>query len=131
MSREPVDLPEGLPGFNWGAFFLAPIWGVAHGQWSGVFFLPLWVFVDNVLSGPRPFGVWTLVIGWSMALVTLGFQVGFARNANRYAWLRAGGRTSLERFVRGQRAWAIAGGILFVAMALWVGLFPAGAGAGI
>jgi hypothetical protein len=48
-----ADPPAPIPRFNWGAFFIPPIWGVANGQWPGVFFLPLWVFIDNMLRGPQ------------------------------------------------------------------------------
>jgi hypothetical protein len=35
-----------------------------------VFFLPLWVFIDNVLRGPQPFGIWSAVAGWTVAALT-------------------------------------------------------------
>lgn len=117
-AEEPTQ-PE-LPPFNWGAFLMPPIWGVAHGQWAGVFFLPAWAFVDNVLRGERAFGVWTLVLGAGMVLATLALQFAFARNANRVAWRHADGRLTVEAFVRRQRYWAVASALLAVGMAVWI-----------
>ncbi len=114
------DGPEGLPRFNWGAFLMPPIWGVAHGQWAGVFFLPAWAFVDNVLRAERAFGVWSVVLGVLMVLATLGLQLAFARNADRVAWRRAAGRIDLATYLRNQRRWAIGCALLAAGMAVWV-----------
>lgn len=118
-ERETRSRPP-IPRFNWGAFLIPPVWGVAHGQWAGVFFVPLWVFVDNMVRGPRPFGVWTVLLGYSMAAVTLGCQVAFAANANRLAWSRVAGHMALDEFVRRQRIWAVAGAFGVVAIAAWI-----------
>jgi hypothetical protein len=115
----------GLPRFNWGAFLMPPIWGVAHGQWAGVFFLPAWAFVDNVLRGESAFGGWTIALGLVMALATLGLQVGFAMNANRVAWGNAQQGLTLEAYLRRQRYWAIASAVMAVGMAVWIAAFIA------
>lgn len=125
MTRAPGSPAEdsavaALPSFNWGAFLMPPIWGVAHGQWAGVFFLPAWAFVDNVLRGERVFGPGTLALGVAMALATLALQFVFARNANRVAWGRARDGLSLEVFLRRERYWAIASALLAVGMAAWI-----------
>ncbi len=120
-SRPPI------PRFNWGAFLIPPIWGVAHGQWAAVFFVPLWVFVDNMIRGPRPFGVWSVVVGYAMAAVTLGFQVAFALNANRFAWSRVADQISPEEFRRRQRIWGVAGLAGAVAVAAWITASASGA----
>ncbi|MDP2232926.1 MAG: hypothetical protein Q8K89_04765, partial [Actinomycetota bacterium] len=83
MSKAPS---ASLPRFNWGAFLMPPIWGVAHGQWAGVFFLPAWAFVDNVVRAGRSFGAWSTVMGAAMVLATLALQVLFAMNADKIAW---------------------------------------------
>ena len=128
MTGGRDGLPEQVSRFNWGAFFLPPIWGVAHGQWPGVFFLPLWVFVDNMLRGPRPFGAWSVVLGVSMAFITVGFQAAYAYNANRFAWARTGGRVEPGVFACRQRAWGIAGILVTAAMAAWIVMFLLDAG---
>lgn len=118
-----ADPPPPIPRFNWGAFFIPPIWGIANGQWPGIFFLPLWVFIDNLLRGPQPFGAWSVAAGVTVAGVTLGAQAVYALNANRLAWHRAAGRTSPERFARHQRLWGMAGLLTFAGMAVWITLF--------
>lgn len=141
MTREPHERraeedagalfagpPAPIPRFNWGAFFIPPIWGVAHGQWPGVFFLPLWVFIDNLVRGPQPFGVWSAVAGWLVAAVTLGVQALYAANANRFAWPRFAGRMTPEAFARRQRTWGIVGAVTVAGMAVWITLFVLGYG---
>jgi len=123
-----ADPPAPIPRFNWGAFFVPPIWGVANGQWPGVFFLPLWVFIDNMLRGPQPFGIWSVIAGWTVAALTIGAQTLYAANANRIAWHRAAGRMSPEQFARRQRIWAIVGALTFAGMAVWITLFMLGYG---
>ena len=123
-----TDPPAPIKRFNWGAFLIPPIWGVANGQWPGIFFLPLWVFVDNTLQGPRPFGAWSVALGWVMAGLTVGAQALFAANANRVAWRRVAERISAEEFARRQRIWAVAGAVIFLGMAAWVTLFLLGYG---
>ncbi|MDF1541865.1 MAG: hypothetical protein RQ731_05260 [Anaerosomatales bacterium] len=123
-----ADPPPPIGRFNWGAFLIPPIWGVANGQWPGVFFLALWVFIDNVLRGPQPFGIWSTVAGAVLAGVTIGAQALYAANANRIAWYRMAGRVSPERFARRQRLWGIAGGVTIVGMGVWITLFILGYG---
>lgn len=123
-----ADPPAPIPRFNWGAFFIPPIWGVAHGQWPGVFFLPLWVFVDNMLRGPQPFGVWSVVAGWSIAAATLGAQAVYAANANRIAWHRVADRMTPEQYARRQRMWGVGGAFTVTGMAVWITLFILGYG---
>lgn len=123
-----ADPPAPVPRFNWGAFFIPPIWGVANGQWPGVFFLPLWVFIDNMLRGPQPFGIWSVIAGWTVAALTIGAQALYAANANRIAWHKVAGHMSSEQFARRQRIWAIIGVLTFAGMAVWITLFMLGYG---
>lgn len=120
---EPRELPAELRRFNWGAFLIAPIWGVANGQWPGVFFLPVWAFVDNVLRGPQRFGVWQAALGWGMALVTLALQAGYALMADRLNWARSRGALDVAPYLRRQRIWAIVGVLVFLGMIVWIGVF--------
>jgi hypothetical protein len=114
-----------LPGFNWGAFLIPPIWGVAHGLWSGVFFLPLWAFVDSVIRSTLTMALWVRALSWLSLLVTLGFQYEFGRTANRLAWRRACRRMTLGEYVRVQRLWAVGGGLAFAGLAAWIAVFLA------
>lgn len=122
-ARVSTELPPGLPSFNWGAFLIPPIWGMAYGQWAGVFFLPAWAFVDNMIRGSYEQGVWTSWIGWAMAVATVGLQAAYARTANRIWWHRSQDAEAIERYVLRQRRWAIAGVVIVVAMTVWIVLF--------
>lgn len=122
------DLPVGLPAFNWGAFFVPPLWGVAYGQWAGVFFLPVWAFVDNMIRGSYELGIWTSWVGWGMAAVTLALQAAYARTANRIWWHRTGDPARLEPYLRHQRIWAYGGAATIALMGVWIALFLAGGG---
>ncbi|MDZ4181190.1 MAG: hypothetical protein U1E29_18465 [Coriobacteriia bacterium] len=131
MSSDAQETPVRveIPRFNWGAFLIAPIWGMAHGQWWGVFFLPAWAFVDNMLRGPRLWGPWTTVIGIGMAAATIGLQALYAASADRLAVRRLEDREAFDRYVRQQRAWAIGGAVVFLGMVVWIALFIALGGA--
>lgn len=119
---------EALPRFNWGAFLIPPVWGVAHGQWAGVFFLPAWAFADNVVRGPVGEGR-LRIVGWFMLAATLGLQFVYARFANRIAWAASRDRMSVEVFLRRQRRWARAGVIVSAFMLVWVVAYVARYGA--
>ncbi len=119
------ELPSDLPGFNWAAFLVPPVWGVAYGQWAGVFFLPAWAFVDNMIRGSYELGMQTVWLGWAMAGVTLVLQAGYARTANRIWWHRTRDHEAVERYMRHQRYWAIGGAITLAVMGVWIALFIA------
>ena len=108
-----------LPRFNWGAFFMPPIWGIAHGLWAGAFFVPLWAFVDSAIRATldRPLG-WR-VVAWATLVGTVAFQYEYARKANRIAWRRASESMSLEEYVRRERGWALAMGALLMVFVVW------------
>lgn len=109
-----------FPKFNWGAFLIPPIWGVAHGLWAGVFFLPLWAFVDSAIRSTVGRAIWMQVVAWGTLVVTLAFQYEFGRTANRLAWRRASQRMTLDTYVRRQRLWAIGGAVVIIALAVWI-----------
>ncbi len=79
---------EGAPrGWNWGAFMLTWIWGIAHSVW--ISFLVL-VPVLNI--------IWPFVLG---------------AKGNQWAWEKKH-YDSVEQFKKSQKPWNIAGVILFV-----------------
>ena len=91
-ALRPVP-PEVLSaGFNWGAFWLHWIWGIAHNVW-----LSLLVFV-----APWPV-----------------MQIILALKGNEWAWQNRA-FTSVEQFKETQRAWALWGWILAGVSALLV-----------
>ena len=127
LERTPPDgqpLPS-LPRFNWGAFLIPPVWGVAHGLWAGVFFLPLWAFVDNLARSSNSGPVWMRGLALVAAIGTLAFQYEYASTANRLAWRRSGGRLPLEAFLRRERLWAAGGVVTIAVLAVWAGMYLA------
>jgi len=106
---DPGDEVPQLPRFNWGAFLMPPIWGAGNGAWWGFILLPVWVFADNALQAGLRAGGAALVGGLAVAIATVGFQAWFGRRGFGVAWRRVCGRTSFERFLGQQRAWAWAG----------------------
>lgn len=120
-TTEPIRLE--IPKFNWGAFFIPPVWGIANRQWWGVLFLPAWVFVDNMLRSESALGMWTTVAGCGMAAATLALQAVYARLADSLALCRVQTIAEYDRYMRYRRAWAIAGGLAFAGMGVWITLF--------
>jgi hypothetical protein len=119
IELSPGERVPVLPRFNWGAFFMPPIWGIAHGLWAGAFFVPLWAFVDSAIRSTvdKPIG-WRLA-AWATLVGTVAFQYEYARKANRLAWRRASERLSLDAYLRRERIWAVAMGVLLAVFVLW------------
>jgi hypothetical protein len=111
-------LPK-LPRFNWGAFLMPPIWGIAHGLWAGAFFVPLWAFVDSAIRSTLDRTLGWRVIAWATLVGTVAFQYEYARTANRLAWRRASERMSLADYLRRERIWAAAMGLLLFIFVVW------------
>lgn len=117
-------LPTELNGFSWGAFLLPLFWGVAYRSW------PVLIAWLVTLLSPSliivAFGAATddVVIGlYAAAYITAQVFIAIVElwigaNAYRLLWRRdsimielasAKPRFTLERFLRRQRTWAIAG----------------------
>jgi len=112
-----------IPKFNWGAFFVPPIWGIVNRQWWGVLFLPAWVFVDNMLRSESTLGAWTTLAGIGMAAATLALQAVYARLADSLALRRVRTIAEYDRYMRYRRAWAVVGFLVIVGMGVWITLF--------
>lgn len=112
-----------IPRFNWAAFLIPPIWGIANRQWWGVMFLPAWVFVDNMLRSESTLGAWTTAAGIGMAAVTVGLQAIYARTADGIALQRVTTRDQYERYIRHQRIWRVVAVFAFIGMAAWITTF--------
>jgi len=119
ITLEPGQPLPLLPRFNWGAFFMPPIWGIAHGLWAGAFFVPLWAFVDSAIRSTldKPLG-WRIV-AWATLVGTVAFQYEYARTANRLAWRRASTHMSLAAYLRRERIWAAAMGLILFVFVVW------------
>lgn len=88
-----AELDAELGKWNWGAFLLTFVWGIAHGVFRSVLVLvPIYGFYEWYLLG---------------------------RNGNRWAWERRRWE-SVERFRQSQRGWAKAGIVVVVVLFLLV-----------
>lgn len=88
------ELPAELKGWNWGAFFLSWIWGIAHRVWISLIVLVLG-FIP-VVGG----------IGALVMAIILGLK------GNEWAWQNRE-FASIEEFKKVQKAWAIWGLVVF------------------
>ena len=116
-SREEAFLAD-LPFINWGAFFMPPIWGAAHGDWPCILFYPLWIFVDNLLfnAWQNP-SVLSIVLAVITAVVTAVLMLGYARISSPRSAHRAAERgDTLEHYLAVQKRWAW--GMVLLALAM-------------
>lgn len=105
LKEEPNDsgtkdarLPEQLRRFNWGAFFMGPVWGVTHQVWIAT---PLFIVWGLVLY-TRP----------EVAFIYFAFTSLLAMRANELAWKRKKW-PSIEHFRRVQRSWMLWGAVVW------------------
>lgn len=127
-----------LPKFNWGAFFMGPLWGPAYGVWAGMIILPLWLFMDSALRSVVLLTPKTALTGriltWSMAVIiiiaTIVIMAWMGRTGYGLAWRHVyqTGMSSKSHkvFLRDQMLWALGGGLLFfafVALAVYYWMF--------
>ena len=126
IQRENEFLAD-VPFINWGAFFMAPIWGIAHGDWPAILFYPLWIFCDNLL-----YSAWgnPTALNIALAAITLvvmaAVMIGYARvSSPRSAHRAAEAGDTLEQYLRREKHWAVGMALIAVAMliaATWYNL---------
>lgn len=114
-----------LPRFNWGAFFMPPLWGPAYGVWAGMVVLPLWLFMDSSLRSVVMLTPDTIlrarVLTWAMAifivLATIVLMGWMGRTGYGLAWSRVYqsgvSEKSHQAFLRAQKWWAVGAGLMF------------------
>lgn len=136
---EPV--PQ-LPKFNWGAFFMPPIWGPAYGVWAGMIVLPLWLFTDSVIRaavyglGPDA-ALSAKIVTYGLAVLipvlTIALMAWVGSRGWGMAWKRVYktgmSDVSFETFKKRQRIWAVCGALGFIALLMlavlyWVYVLP-------
>lgn len=143
MYPRDKDIPE-LPRFNFGAFFMPPLWGPAHGSWVAGLVLPLWLFVDSVLQTAvfgigegASLGTKIFLRGGAGIVVffTLALMFWFGRRGWGLAWAweyRTGAsKRTWEQFRRKELYWTIFSTLLFLAtiagaIYYWVNYLPQG-----
>ncbi len=91
------DIPDGVKGWSWGAFFLTWIWGIPNRVWVSL--LALIPFVNLIIA------------------IILGIK------GREWAW-KSQNLIDLEKFNRRQRYWNIAGWITFIFIIIAVILYP-------
>ena len=126
IEREAAFLAD-LPFFNWGAFFMPPIWGIAHGDWPCILFYPLWIFCDNLLynAWQNP-SVLSAVLAILVLVIITAVMLAYARlSVPRSAHRAAEHGDTLEHYLKVQRRWAIGMALMALVMlvlATWYNL---------
>jgi len=92
-------------GFNWGAFFLAPVWCLFNGRAGIGVFLIIWNLASQAAA---LIGIECCVV---VLLIDLVVALYFGTQGNEIAW-KEEGYSSIEELRRRQRGWNIAGIIL-------------------
>ena len=85
-------VPEEIKGWNWGAFWLSCIWGIAHNVWLSLLALCLWV-------------VWPIVLGIK---------------GSEWAWQQRR-FDSIEQFKQTQAVWSKWGWIIAILSVIVIG----------
>ncbi len=96
---------------NWGALFMPPIWGPAHGIWLTILYYPVWLLADNLFysaySNPSPLST---ILSVLTVLILAAATIVFARAGQEHACRRALvdlGKTK-QWYRDRQKIWAIA-----------------------
>jgi hypothetical protein len=126
IAREQEFLDE-IPKISLGAFFMPPIWGIAHGDWPCILFYPLWIFCDNLLYNAWKYPtILSNILAILTIVLTAALMLGYARiSSPRSAHRAAEQGKTLEAYLKSERIWAVTMIILAVAMlvfATWYNL---------
>lgn len=87
---------QAISKFNWGAFFLWPIWGFGNGMW--------WLFLISVVINFIPYGS---IVQFPISIF-MGFQGG------ELAWKNKNWR-DINHFIEAQNTWRSCGLAMFFA----------------
>lgn len=98
-----IEVPDGIAGWNWGAFFLPGCWCLTNQVWIG---LLAWGDV--------------LMLYHTLGLSRLGMGFILGAKGNEWAW-KSRRWKSVAAFKAHQRTWAIAGFLLFITILILVG----------
>lgn len=114
-------------GFNWGAFWLTWLWGIAHGIWITLLLIPLAIITTlisltasvatlfaglvNAIFGSTTTTAYSWLIFGAVILINLLVSIWFGLKGNVWSWARRGTRDS-KQFQQREKAWKIAGWIV-------------------
>lgn len=103
-----------LPRWNWGAFFLSWIWGLANRAYIGLTMFMVIVCVGsaqaivvNYLPSLNTPAVMTS-LNYVILLYIFGISIAYGLHGYRWAWEK-NPEQDLKRFRRGQRIWGVVG----------------------
>lgn len=98
-------------GFNWGAFFLAPLWLLFHGRLGVALALVILGAAGSVVAAASAAG--------AIAVLAFEFAVGsyYGLNANDIAWEERGYET-MDDLRRSQWGWNVAGVVVGLVLCL-------------
>jgi hypothetical protein len=115
----PEDEIPALPSFNWGAFFMPPIWGASHGVViSGLLVLPLWLFLDTTIQNAvyevgsqtpemTRYGVYAMTV--LLTVLTIAFMAWFGKTGWAIAWRKefedGTSPLSMDEFIKREKRW--------------------------
>lgn len=120
-STPQSDTAHAPHGFNWGAFWLSFIWGIAHRSWLTLVILPVGLLsivvgVTSIFLGPTG-----SAIRFAFNAINLGLAIWFGIKGNQWAWRTRGLRTEAQ-FRKREKIWALFGwivGLLAISFTVW------------
>ena len=107
---------KGVPRVNIAAFLMPAIWGPAHGIWVTILYYPLWLLADNCFVSAfvarTPLSIaFAAIVAVALFAMTLAFSI-ISQPLALHRAVDMG--VSKETYLRRQRIWAIAMGIVVV-----------------
>ena len=114
--RQSANMPKELEKYNWGAFFMAWIWGLCNGMPTNIIVITI---VLCILS-------YVPIIDFVAAPFALGLLIWNGTQGNKWAWAH-NNRGSVEKFNEYQKKWVfwpliITGAFILIAVVAAVGI---------
>jgi type II secretory pathway pseudopilin PulG len=105
------DIPEGVAGWSWGAFFLSFIWAAGNKVWIGLIgLLPTILIALMVTVGSHSMLSYYLAKSNLAINILMMFLLGF--KGREWAW-KNGNWRDIDHFNSVQRKWSLAGYVFF------------------
>jgi len=125
VTMNDRKIPEGINGWNWGAFLLTPFWALANHVYLGlVCWLPYLLFSINLImlvSNHHKIVVahlilWQIIFTPILFVIYCGVAILLGTYGSVYSWQKSNW-TDVKAFKIVQRRWAIAGILLGISYA--------------